>query len=225
MVPVAGGAAIGRYHHYDGYPAGLGTSLLLAQRDNFKTIAEMVQVLVFDHPAGWSTINGADWTLTPGTATNTNDNERECVVCGKSHWKHYRQYYGGYTYPDATLPDDAAEGTMVLGHQPKAVELATDRRPSCYCHNGEGEPNHTDHLSLILCRHDDGQQCRGGSDCDPLWIEWTYHLKPEGIGVWTSGEVGEGYAHHYLDTVPWDTADPAKAMAAIEGAWYDSEKA
>ncbi len=66
-------AAFGRYHHSDGYPNGLGVSLIEAyvegfagRRVNNAGFLRMVKTLVFDHPAGWSTINGADWSLEPG---------------------------------------------------------------------------------------------------------------------------------------------------------------
>ena len=53
----------GRYHHFDGYPSGLGQSLYaLAQEWDPAT---MKRVLLNEH-TGWSTINDADWSLPPG---------------------------------------------------------------------------------------------------------------------------------------------------------------
>jgi hypothetical protein len=59
----------GRYHHWDSYPDGLGATLFaLAQKDGpfGGDLPKMLHVLLDEHPAGWSTINGADWTQPPG---------------------------------------------------------------------------------------------------------------------------------------------------------------
>ncbi|MEV6820964.1 hypothetical protein AB0M72_19640 [Nocardiopsis dassonvillei] len=47
----------GRYHHFDSYPTGLGAELFRLYHDTFDRDHEaMAQVLVKDHPAGWSTL-------------------------------------------------------------------------------------------------------------------------------------------------------------------------
>ena len=57
----------GRYHHWDSYPSGLGKTLWNLYHGHFqKDIPRMLQVLVDEHPAGWSTIVGVDWNLSPG---------------------------------------------------------------------------------------------------------------------------------------------------------------
>lgn len=57
----------GVYHHWDGYPSGLGKTLFALRNGHFhKDTGEMLKVLIDQHPAGWSTINGTDWTKKPG---------------------------------------------------------------------------------------------------------------------------------------------------------------
>jgi hypothetical protein len=57
----------GVYHHWGGYPTGLGkylTEILTAQFGN--DLPRMLRTLIDEHPAGWSTILHKDFTLTPG---------------------------------------------------------------------------------------------------------------------------------------------------------------
>lgn len=58
---------IGTYHHWDGYPDGLGATLWSLWHGHFAGDTErMLHVLIDEHPAGWSTINQKDFNLTPG---------------------------------------------------------------------------------------------------------------------------------------------------------------
>ncbi|MDP2949037.1 MAG: hypothetical protein Q8P22_05825 [Chloroflexota bacterium] len=64
---VAGDGFCGRYHHWDGYPNGLGKQLWDLYQGHFRRdLKRMLQVLLDEHPAGWSTIVGKDFTLAPG---------------------------------------------------------------------------------------------------------------------------------------------------------------
>lgn len=57
----------GRYHHWDSYPTELGQTLWQLYRNHFnRDLAAMLRVLLDDHPAGWSQINGADFSRLPG---------------------------------------------------------------------------------------------------------------------------------------------------------------
>ena len=57
----------GVYHHWDSYPSGLGQKLFHIRNQEFKgDTAAMLKVLIDQHPAGWSTIVGADFDLRPG---------------------------------------------------------------------------------------------------------------------------------------------------------------
>ena len=62
-----GDGFLGVYHHWDGYPNALGKTLWdLATGAIFKDLPTMLWALIDAHPAGWSSINGADFKLTPG---------------------------------------------------------------------------------------------------------------------------------------------------------------
>ena len=53
----------GVYHHWDGYPEGLGATLFKLYRGHFaRDLPAMLTYLIDDHPAGWSTINGRNFT-------------------------------------------------------------------------------------------------------------------------------------------------------------------
>ncbi len=57
----------GRYHHWDSYPEGLGKTLFQLYNGYFaKDMKKFLQVLIDDHPAGWSTINDGDFSLPAG---------------------------------------------------------------------------------------------------------------------------------------------------------------
>jgi hypothetical protein len=57
----------GVYHHWDGYPTGLGATLFRTYRRHFKRDLEgMLTFLIETHPAGWSTVNNADFKLPAG---------------------------------------------------------------------------------------------------------------------------------------------------------------
>lgn len=57
---------LGRYHHWDSYPKGLGKTLFDLANGYFKgRLAEMMRVLTVEHKS-WSTINGKDFSLPPG---------------------------------------------------------------------------------------------------------------------------------------------------------------
>lgn len=57
----------GRYHHWDGYPTGLGRRLWELWLIHFKgDTAAMMKFLIDDHPAGWSTILVGDFNQPAG---------------------------------------------------------------------------------------------------------------------------------------------------------------
>ena len=59
---------VGRFHHWDSYPDGLGQSLWAAYRHPFfnRDLQAMLAYLIDQHPAGWSTINGATLGMPAG---------------------------------------------------------------------------------------------------------------------------------------------------------------
>ena len=57
----------GRYHHWGSYPSGLGATLWALYHGHFqRDLRRMLEVLIDEHPAGWSAINHEDWNLSPG---------------------------------------------------------------------------------------------------------------------------------------------------------------
>lgn len=54
----------GRYHHFDGYPRGLGKQLYEVYGQI--GLERMKKLLLEEHPAGWSTILECDINATPG---------------------------------------------------------------------------------------------------------------------------------------------------------------
>lgn len=56
----------GTYHHFDGYPHGLGQSLWKLYHEFYKgLLPAMVEMLIDAHPQGWSSIADADWNKRP----------------------------------------------------------------------------------------------------------------------------------------------------------------
>ena len=122
----------GRYHHWDSYPSGLGATLFqLIRSEQLGDLKATLTTLLDDHPAGWSTINGADWSLTAGFP---DDEAGPCAQCGKEMWEHYAQYYEAHGLPEPPHPPDSY---AVLGHpfdRPRIPQGA-----QCYCHGSRGE--------------------------------------------------------------------------------------
>jgi hypothetical protein len=83
----------GRYHHSDGYPTGLGATLQKLWLGHFEQdTGTMLKILLDDHPAGWSTINGADFNQEPGfinseklTRNKKDNNKPRCFCHGDRH--------------------------------------------------------------------------------------------------------------------------------------------
>jgi hypothetical protein len=104
----AGDGFIGRYHHSDGYPSGVGQTLYRLYNGQFKRdAAHMLKVLVDEHPAGWSTIIGsnlgecADFSKKIGFRNRdhgTADNP-QCYCHGDRHEEEY-------TITESTVGDD-----------------------------------------------------------------------------------------------------------------------
>lgn len=59
--------ASGVYHHWDSNPTSLGKALWATLHGHFKgDLDKMLEFLIDQHPAGWSTICGKDFKLKPG---------------------------------------------------------------------------------------------------------------------------------------------------------------
>lgn len=122
-----------RYHHWDGYPSGLGATLYDLYRNQFhRDLDAMLKVLIDDHPAGWSTINGKDFDLEPAFEEHGNG---RCATCGLPFSVHYKQYYGDDKIP---LPRWASKlpTYLLANHQPLTEK---GQQPECYCHGDRSE--------------------------------------------------------------------------------------
>ena len=137
----------GRYHHWDGYPSGLGVTLYQLVRNKvIGDLATTVKELIDDHPAGWSTITGADWHLEPGYAEGSDE---PCKACGRLMWEHYAQSYNTPAREKrleailATLPTEKADRLrrkeeFLLWH-PFEHDFEKPKAPACYCHGDRRE--------------------------------------------------------------------------------------
>jgi hypothetical protein len=144
----------GRYHHWDGYPSGLGAELYaLAQPDGpfGGDTQKMLKVLIDEHPGGWSTINGADWSKKPGFEEPNSDriagpcqfvkSYKDSTICGlpssrhlcqdpkNQHVKrHLDKYPCGTSYAEH------------LGHTHVSLRMEPEASaPQCYCHGERSE--------------------------------------------------------------------------------------
>ena len=79
----------GRYHHWDGYPSGLGATLWELYHGHFgRDLDAMLQVLLDNHPAGWSSLHSSDFTGHSADSTNcychSDHPEKEWLVTDKN---------------------------------------------------------------------------------------------------------------------------------------------
>jgi len=80
----------GRYHHWDGYLSGVGQTLWQLYFGHFnRDVEAMHTFLIDDHPAGWSTINGADFTKSPGYGSPDGP---QCFCHGERHEEGSKPY-------------------------------------------------------------------------------------------------------------------------------------
>lgn len=138
----------GVYHHWDGYPSGVGATLFLARRAFFDGDTEaMLRFLIDEHPAGWSSINGADLRLETGFRESPYL-DVPCVAlvkgrrCGKEQVTHLCQTYGpDWRRHKVRYPCGDHYGQHI-GHdyQPdKAMLAELGRHAQCYCHGSRWE--------------------------------------------------------------------------------------
>lgn len=145
---------VGVYHHWDGYPQGLGATLFELYNGFFKRdLDAMLKTLIDDHPAGWSTINGKDLSLAPGFHDRINTNGT--CVCGQPEQDHLCQTHGINGHLQAAItayPCNAGKPWGTYGHhlghlyepdeETKAQVAAIERIPECYCHGSRSEEAH-----------------------------------------------------------------------------------
>lgn len=72
----------GRYHHWDSYPRGLGKTLWDLYHGFFNQDKEaMTKFLIDEHPAGWSTINRADFNMSAGYSEDFDPRQAHGPIC------------------------------------------------------------------------------------------------------------------------------------------------
>lgn len=176
----------GVYHHWDSYPSGLGNTLWNLYHEHFNhDINAMLEYLIDNHPAGWSTINNKVFNIAPGYAES---GKLPCSICGKPMWKHYYQYYEqhGCLTPDAIL--SMRNGNYVaLGHAYQEPDIP--KGPECYCHGDRHEDR-----QVIDVRNAAACGCEYAyvfNDRNQMAIMSSYHPGPENakmIGMFGMGD-------------------------------------
>lgn len=169
----------GRYHHWDGYPLGVGRTLWALYHGHFeRDVRAMRKVLLEDHPAGWSTINGADWSLEPGFIDNIN---YTCAKCGEDHNLHYWQNLTSAQKKALGEWDPLKRGYLVKDHMPQRPEMP--KPPQCYCHGAREE------------------EADGRILGPEIGEEYAYVIEDAGLRVFASPKKLLGF-------FPWDEPEP-----------------
>ena len=118
----AGNGWEGRYHHWDSYPSGLGKTLWDAYHRFFRRdIDAMTSYLIDQHPAGWSTIVGADLTLPPGFTEHGNSRFGDYSK-GLITWEEYRNLPQNRR-PQCYCHGDRNEPEQLITHDQDPVDL------------------------------------------------------------------------------------------------------
>ena len=108
---------VGRYHHWDGYPSGLGATLWELYHAHFgRDLDAMLQVLLNDHPAGWSSLHSSDFT-------GQSDDSPNCYCHGdhpETEWLVTDENASGsgcewaYAFTSAKTTDGTHHNTMLV---------------------------------------------------------------------------------------------------------------
>ena len=200
----------GRYHHFDSYPSGLGATLWEIKQRYYPEadqLEDMQAALIDEHPAGWSDISGADWSLEAGFV---NSMEYDCTVCGlSSSVGHYRQYLPADD-PRRSVPEGGSY--LYADHQPERPPMPN--RPQCYCHGERSEAA----TELITSEGDDwGAEWAyvlspgGLMVCERRWVEDGAHM----VGMFGQGGGVDGATWLPLGIYRWEGAEPS--WSALEG--------
>lgn len=125
----------GRYHHWDSYPSGLGQTLYTLYHGHFQgDLEKMLAVLIDEHEAGWSNINDADFSLTPGFATFLfQESYPEPIAPGGQSDEEYMTAMAAYHVAVDAYWNRHAEALQAFDTSEAA------RRPQCYCHGERHE--------------------------------------------------------------------------------------
>lgn len=127
-----GDSYVGTYHHWDGYPSGLGRTLHDAYREAFAgDVGAMVAKLVDGEPIGWSTIQGYNLEL----PAEWNDGMPSDETRADWYRAHGPQSYSarGETDGFRCSPDkNYQEWSYVLTGPGIAIYVGSDRAPAAF---------------------------------------------------------------------------------------------
>jgi hypothetical protein len=137
----------GRYHHWDGYPWALGATLFdLVRQCTLGDLATTLRGLIDDHPAGWSTINGADWALRPGFTERWKDESGKKLALDLAALWEPLYERTRRTQLEATLVELPPAEAMRLQRNKQFIlwnslthYFGALRRARCYCHGDRDE--------------------------------------------------------------------------------------
>jgi len=180
-----GNSWAGRFHHWDGYPEGLGKTLVENATGPFAGNLEgLLKILIDDHPAGWDTIVDRDLSLPPTYRAASPENVINCILCGKNSLAHFCQEQKNHPQP---LPC-AGGYAFHLGHQhtPDPAEIERlSHFPVCYCHGKE---------------YDTEEQTITPETLGETWCEYVYVIDP---AVQTMEVLGEFISKGEPDKLAW----------------------
>jgi hypothetical protein len=153
----------GVYHHFDGYPSGVGQSIWRMYHDVFDGDADaMAKVLIDDH-RGWSSIVERDFRLAPRSVDTIMFGT---CKCGASRQDHFCQYAPAH---ERTAPCRSDHAGWHLGHlfdmdEQSAAELKVlERTPECDCHDAAGELTEGDRWVVT-------EENASGSGCEFAYV-------------------------------------------------------
>ena len=134
----------GRYIHWDGYPSGVGQQIYGLFQGHFgMDFGRLQQVLLDEHPAGWSSLSG-DWMKAPGFAedrgstkdlsTAEDPSDAEDLITGEDGpacYCHGERHEAAYEVTQANAAGSGCECAYVLHAGAEGQPLMTIY--SSYC--------------------------------------------------------------------------------------------
>ena len=122
----------GRYIHWDGYPSGVGQQIYDLFQGHFgKDFGRLQQVLLDEHPAGWSSLAG-NWAKAPGFAENPSSaNDPSSAEDGPACYCHGGRHEEAYEVTQANASGSGCEYAYVLHAGAEGQPLMTIY--SSYC--------------------------------------------------------------------------------------------
>lgn len=158
----------GVYHHWDGYPSGLGRTLFHLATTLFKEQRDKLLAILIDaHPQGWSTIN-RDWNLAPQALDRISlDGCAHCDQTRRLHWDGDNDQVLGHPYSQPPqYYDDAVAANA-------ATALLTEHNASKSGCEWAYVFTERDTLKLLSSYQRDGSKMIGMFGCgddDALWF-------------------------------------------------------